>query len=182
MDTDKGKEKYGREEMLELNRPSPALDLPVELQTEEGPVCSGVFSHPLGPCLQPKRSKHPVCSLSPCSVREPLHFPCALLLSRAASADPFAQILLEHGELQGELVLIQPFTRPLERVWYWEDGKGDCAGPLSAVDMFNWSLGGWLERKVRVTWSGKDAFVPLEDLIEWQRSLERDRISAFQPH
>ena len=46
MDTDKGKVKYGREELLELYRPSPALDLPVELQTEEGPVCSGVSNCP----------------------------------------------------------------------------------------------------------------------------------------
>lgn len=175
MDTGQGRVKYGREELLRLYRPSPAVDLPAELQTEAGPVCqcSSVCSHSLGSCLQPKRSKRPVCSLSPCSVWEPLHFSYALLVSRAASGDPFAQILLEHGELQGESVLIQPFTRPLERVWHWEDGKGGCAGPLCAVDMFNWSLGGWLERKIRVTWGGKDAFVPLEDLIEWQRSLER---------
>ena len=172
---DKTRVRYAREVLRELYRQSEALEtLPVELLVQEGPVSSSEFTHSLGPNVHPKRSKQ-VVPLSPWSPCQPLHLSCDLLLSRAASGDPFAHILLEHGELQGELVLIHPFTRPLERVWYWEDLRGNCEGPLSAVDMLHWNLGGWLERRVRVTWSGKDAFVPLEDLIEWQRN----RTSVF---
>lgn len=167
---DKTRVRYARDLLRELYRPSESLEiLPVELQVQEGPASSTEFTHSLGPHIHPKRCKLPV-PLSPCSPYQPLLLSYDLLLSRTAFGDPFAHILLEHGELQGELVLIRPFTRPLERVWYWEDLRGNCEGPLSAVDMFNWNLGGWLERRVRVTWSEKDAFVPLEDLIEWQRS------------
>jgi hypothetical protein len=175
---DKTRVRYAREMLRELYKPSEPLEtLPVELLVQEGPASSSEFTHSLGPNVHPKRCKQPV-PLSPCSPCQPLHLPCDLLLSRAASGDPFAQILLEHGEIQAELVLIHPFTRPLERVWYWEDLRGGCEGPLSAVDMFHWNLGGWLERRVRVTWSGKDAFVPLDDLIEWQRN----RTSVFHTH
>lgn len=162
--------KYRRNELLgmfQMGSEEECRGIPEELveENDREPVASRVFSESLETFICPKHSS--VLPL-PCPSPESLSYPLSLLHSRSSIGDPFSQILLEHGSLQGDSVQIQPFTRPLERIWYI-DYKGCSDGPFSTVDMFTWSLLGCLDRKMRVTWTGKKAVMTLEELVDWRR-------------
>ena len=97
--------------------------------------------------------------------RQARRFSMQLLMRQAANGDPFAKLILENGtpDSQG-FTHLQPYSAPMEKVWYYKDPQQQIQGPFTTIEMYSWNIMGYFSPKLQVAWRTPADFKTLAQL------------------
>lgn len=92
-------------------------------------------------------------------------FSIQLLRRQMSSGDPFARLILDSGtpDPQG-FTHLQPYSLPMEKVWYYKDPQQQVQGPFTTIEMYSWNIMGYFPEHLQVAWRAPVEFKTLTQL------------------
>jgi hypothetical protein len=116
---------------------------------------------------QPAKKAEPAYSSDPRTRR----FSIQLLSRQIASGDPFAKKILDSGTPDDQgFTHLQPYSLPMEKVWYYKDPQQQIQGPFTTIEMYSWNLMGYFTLQLQVAWRSP---VEFKTLAQFQRDAGR---------
>jgi len=113
---------------------------------------------------------------APSSDSRTRRFSIQLLTRQIASGDPFAQKILDSGTPDDQgFTHLQPYSLPMEKVWYYKDPQQQVQGPFTTIEMYSWNLMGYFSLQLQVAWRSP---VEFKTLAQFQRDAGRREESA----
>ena len=117
----------------------------------------------------PAKPSPPLQRAEPVAASDPRtrRFSIQLLQRQITTGDPFARLILDNGtpDSQG-FTHLQPFSLPMEKVWYYKDPQQQVQGPFTTIEMYSWNIMGYFPVNLQVAWR---APVEFKTLVQLQR-------------
>ena len=121
----------------------------------------------------PEKAPQPVKKVEPAYSSDPRtrRFSIQLLTRQIESGDPFAKKILDSGTPDGQgFTHLQPYSLPMEKVWYYKDPQQQIQGPFTTIEMYSWNLMGYFTLQLQVAWRSP---VEFKTLAQFQKDAGR---------
>ena len=92
-------------------------------------------------------------------------------MSHRTQGNPFAKELIDFGQLSNNVLYLVPYTKPFEKIWFYNDLEGNMHGPFSSIEMFNWTARGFFPANLQISLSNKGPFIGMDVYTENENKL-----------